>query len=83
MSKQTITPAEALDTAIYRAGGLTALGKMCGAIRQSVAQWRANGVPIDRVAQIERGTGVKAELLRPDVDWLRTKGKLTHYRVAV
>ena len=83
MSKQTMTPAEALDEAIRRAGGLTALGGYCGAIRQSVAQWRENGVPIDRVAQIERGTGVRAELLRPDVEWVRTKGRLTHYRVAV
>ena len=43
--EHTLTPAEALETAIKAAGGLTELAIALGIKAPAVAQWRQNGVP--------------------------------------
>lgn len=51
----------------------SALGN--GAQRQHVEHWvKVGRVPAERCPGIERLTGVRCELLRPDVDWAYLRG---------
>jgi DNA-binding transcriptional regulator YdaS (Cro superfamily) len=60
----------ALDTAIERAGGVTALARGLGMKSYAVVQqWRLNRVPAEHCPLIEALTGVRCEELRPDVRW--------------
>lgn len=57
----------ALEDAIEKAGGLSALSRWVGCERQAILQWRQRGmVPPGRALQVEDATGIKKELLRPD-----------------
>lgn len=58
-----------LEDAIRRAGGLARFARLLGTTPQNVAHWRVRGVPVERCPDIERETGVRCELLRPDVSW--------------
>jgi DNA-binding transcriptional regulator YdaS (Cro superfamily) len=51
--------------AVDAAGSMTGLGKLLGITAQAVAGWSV--VPTKRVSEIERVTGVKRSLLRPDI----------------
>lgn len=65
----------ALNEAIAKAGGITAFTFAVGAPSvNAVKQWRISGVPAGYCPTIEEVTGVKCELLRPEVRWsvLRT-----------
>lgn len=55
----------ALQTAIAKAGGPVALGKVLGISSQAIAQWRR--APASRVLQIEEVSGISRHDLRPDV----------------
>lgn len=48
-----------------KAGGVVALSIKLGLSRGAVSQW--SRVPIDRVADVEKLTGIPREELRPDV----------------
>lgn len=58
-------------------GSAAALAKAIGASKSGVCLWRSGTrqVPIERCLPIERATGgrVRAEDLRPDFDWARTR----------
>ena len=58
-------------------GSAAALAKAIGASKSGVCLWRSGKrqVPIERCLPIERATGgrVRAEDLRPDVDWSRAR----------
>ena len=56
---------KALREAIFRAGGMRALGRQLGISHAAVQQWKK--CPVLRVLEIERLTGVPKEELRPDV----------------
>lgn len=49
-----------------KAGGLKSLARQLGIKHQSLYSWR-NGVPADRVLDVERITGISRHELRPDV----------------
>jgi len=57
-----------LDAACATVGGVSQLAKILGIKPPSVAQWRKNGVPVQRVLEIERITGISRRELRPK-DW--------------
>jgi len=72
------TPTEALSQACRLIGGVRAMADSLGVTPSAVGQW-INGkrpIPAERCPSIERATGgkVRAEQLRPDVDW----GALRH-----
>ena len=77
-----LTPIGALDLAIKNADGVTALMRLLNARGRDIKspsvihQWRLRGVPADHCPTVEAVTGVRCELLRPDVDWsvLRATG---------
>jgi DNA-binding transcriptional regulator YdaS (Cro superfamily) len=48
-----------------KAGGAAELARKLGISRAAVAQWKQ--VPIQRVAEVERITGVSRYRLRPDI----------------
>lgn len=48
-----------------KAGGVVALSKALGLSRAAVSQWKR--IPIERVIDVERLTGVPRADLRPDV----------------
>lgn len=48
-----------------KAGGVVALSKALGLSRAAVSQW--SKVPIERLADVERLTGIPRRELRPDV----------------
>lgn len=61
---------QALNDAIERAGGISAFASAVGAPTVSaVKAWRITQVPERYCPTIERVTGVRCELLRPDVEW--------------
>lgn len=64
MAKQT-----PLERAIEIAGGLTALAEKLEVSPQVITNWRARGVPADRVLAVETATegNVSRHELRPDV----------------
>ncbi len=61
-----------IDTAAAACGGLAKLAEVMGESAQTVSNWRARGVPIQKCAQLERATAgiVTRRDLRPD-DWHR------------
>ena len=68
--KETLTPRQALELAIERANGVTALARAIPVGSHNVInQWKANRVPADYCPRIEELTGVPCEQLRPDVAW--------------
>ena len=62
-----MTPLEALEKAITSAGGPTRLAEKLGIAQPSIQQWRARGVPAERVIAVEAATGVPRHELRPDI----------------
>ena len=48
-----------------KVGGVVALSTALGLSRGAVSQW--NKVPIERVADVSRLTGVAREIIRPDI----------------
>ena len=58
------TPQEALASAVDVAGGFTALGRKLGISGEAIMQWSV--VPLRRVPDVERITGIARERLRPD-----------------
>jgi DNA-binding transcriptional regulator YdaS (Cro superfamily) len=75
----------ALKKAIDVAGNASALARMIG-VSPGYARHLGTGTrPITPAiaVQIERATGVKAEALMPETQWLRARGKLTGYVVSV
>jgi DNA-binding transcriptional regulator YdaS (Cro superfamily) len=71
MAKPDENRREALQRAVKRAGGVTALSVMLDVSQPTVSNWIArNQVPVDpvnHVLAIEELTGVKRHELRPDV----------------
>jgi len=64
------TQFNALQRAIEKAGGITALAKTLGLSGHAVIyQWGINQVPAAKCPDIEAITGVRCEELRPDVNW--------------
>jgi TorA maturation chaperone TorD len=54
-----------LDEAIRAVGGVTELARRLGISQPSVSNWQR--IPADRVALVEKATGVAREILRPDL----------------
>jgi DNA-binding transcriptional regulator YdaS (Cro superfamily) len=55
----------ALLYAAQKCGGMAQLAAELGIARQAIYQWKR--VPVDRVVEIERITGVSRNELRPDI----------------
>lgn len=51
--------------AAQKVGGLAQLASSLGIARQAIYQW--SRIPVDRVADVERITGVSRTELRPDI----------------
>jgi DNA-binding transcriptional regulator YdaS (Cro superfamily) len=68
-----ITPRVALERAAKavaarpEGSGFAELATLLGLSRQAVYKWLEAGVPVERCGEIERVTGVRRHLLRPDV----------------
>lgn len=56
-----------LERAIQAVGGLIPLAKQLNVTPQAVSAWRARQVPVMRVLDIERLSGVPRHELRPDI----------------
>lgn len=56
-----------LDAAIGAAGGSAALAGKLGLSPSAVSNWRGTGIPLARVPDVARVTGVPFHVLRPDV----------------
>lgn len=67
------------------AGGTSALARAVQVSAPTVFQWISGErpIPLAHCPAIEINTGVRCEQLRPDVEWVRVRGKVTHYKVAV
>jgi DNA-binding transcriptional regulator YdaS (Cro superfamily) len=59
------TPLAAKDRAVAAVGGVTRLAEKIGVTRSAVSQWPR--VPVERVLDVERVTGVPRHELRPDI----------------
>lgn len=58
----------AINEAVERAGGQSALARICGVKPQSVHGWLLNGrVPPRRAKEIEYRLGIKREKLCPEI----------------
>jgi len=74
MSTQAL---KALERAVERAGGQSALARLCGppVTQRHVWIWlnRGKRCPLEHAPAIEAGTGVRVESLAPNVRWLRDR----------
>ena len=52
---------------VFRERGLAAIAKACDVTPQAVHKWLSNGVPAERVLELERITGISRHELRPDI----------------
>lgn len=68
-------------------GGASSLARAIGAKPPTVYQWLdgSRPVPLHQCPAIEAATSgaVRCEQLRPDVQWVRARGRVTHYKVSV
>ena len=64
-----MTPQEALNKAIDKAGGMKAVADHFRISVPAIYQWRdyAEGVPANRVLALEELTGISRHDLRPDI----------------
>ena len=64
-----ISPYEALQAAVARAGSQSALARICGVSQTAVWKWIQNGkrLPAELCLVVERETGVSKHSLRPDI----------------
>lgn len=62
-------PKSPIDDVVERLGGLTKAAAALGIGNPSViANWKARGrIPVDRVVDVERVTGISRHILRPDL----------------
>ena len=72
-----------LQTAIERAGSQRKLAEAIGVAHSFVPQLLSGHRPIPEAlcAKIEAATGVPCEELRPDVQWVRKRGRVVAYLV--
>ncbi len=65
------SPKDALEKAIKIAGSKSALARGLGITPWALSKWNFNKIPEDRCLSIEELTHqeVKAEQLRPDINW--------------
>ena len=70
-----ITPEQALQRAAKKVGGFSALAERLHVSRQAAYKWLENGVPPERCTDIERVSGVRRELLRPDIFGRPSRGR--------
>ena len=68
MSNQ-LSPFQALQMAVQRAGGQAATSRICGVSQPAVWKWLQSGkrLPAEHVLAVEAETGVSKHLLRPDI----------------
>lgn len=64
-----MTPFESLLMAIDRAGGQSALGRICKRSQPTVWKWLQSSkrLPAEHVLKVEAATGVSRHWLRPDI----------------
>lgn len=64
-----LTPFEALNDAVTRAGSQSAIARICGVSQTAVWKWLQSGkrLPAEYVLPVEAETGVSKHLLRPDI----------------
>ena len=58
------------ELALENVGGASALARLLGVTRSAISQW--DRVPVERVLDVERLTGVPRHNLRPDIYPLET-----------
>lgn len=65
------TPHEAFNNAVTFAGSISALARKIGVTPWAASKWNPEKIPEDRCLKIEEITQVqvKAEQLRPDINW--------------
>ncbi|MEI6158761.1 MAG: molecular chaperone TorD family protein [Roseococcus sp.] len=56
-----------LDAAISAAGGMDAFQSALNVARRTVFLWKQQGIPAERVPEIEAATGISRHALRPDL----------------
>jgi hypothetical protein len=57
----------ATNRAIAALGGITKTAKRYGITAQAVQNWRTRGVPLERIKDLERDSGVPRAKLLPDL----------------
>ena len=65
MSESAEHSASAVDRAIEKAGGASAVARAFGISPQAVGQWKR--IPAERVLALEALSGISRHLLRPDI----------------
>jgi DNA-binding transcriptional regulator YdaS (Cro superfamily) len=66
---EVVTPFQALQLAVERAGSQLAMAKACGVSQTAVWKWlqSAKPLPAEHVLRVEEETGVPRHHLRPDI----------------
>lgn len=64
-----LTPFEALERAVEKANGQSAIARICGVSQAAVWKWlqSAKRLPAEHVLKVEAATGVSRHWLRPDI----------------
>lgn len=65
-----MTDKKPIELAADAVGGAVKLADLLGVSIQALSNWKTrDSVPADRCPDIEAITGIRCELLRPDVNW--------------
>jgi DNA-binding transcriptional regulator YdaS (Cro superfamily) len=64
-----LTPFEALEIAVKRAGSQAKMAELCGVSQTAVWKWLQSSkrLPAEHILAVERATGVSRHDLRPDI----------------
>lgn len=63
----TVMANEAFDRAVAAVGSISELARRLGVSKQAISMWGVRDIPIERVADVERITGIPRAELRPDI----------------
>ena len=69
MDRDDLSPFEALDLAVTRAGSQSAMARLCDVSQTAVWKWlnESKQLPAEYVLRVELATGVTRHDLRPDI----------------
>ncbi|MDY4297539.1 MULTISPECIES: YdaS family helix-turn-helix protein [unclassified Xanthomonas] len=72
---------QAIGRAVQAAGGQSRFAAAIGVSPQAVAPYFKRGLSPERCPAAEKATGVRCEELRPDLHWIRKRGRVIGYTV--
>jgi len=66
------------NTALQDTNVRAAISQRCGVSTQAISNWLSRQIPAEHCPDIEELTGIRCEVLRPDINWQILRAKVAH-----